>query len=536
MNDQELLQELKKQQRNNRKWLVVFAVVAFTIQLLIVGVSLVFIDSDFIARLQNENASIQRNYDYLQFVVPVLLAMGAFMATALGINRLKGLDEEVEKIESDLSKKFGEYEKNTESRIETTISSQIELKSKTFVERLKSETSAGKKDLSKIADDSRKAIKEKETAALGALEARYDGFDDKMTQTTDLIDRFNKEYSWLKNDGVIDPDSIVVESVADAHAMVENLFRKIGLSKNERVQHVNVIIKRVLSEKIVGDSADYHNLAAELARNELKGLAVKVCEIGLNFFGSDVDLIADIIQYAASIGEKAAGIKIDRYVERLERIPKVSWTWRCFEFLSDYYLSCKNYTKAKEICELYIEYLPRDERGYAQLAEVYGYILYGIRAEDKKIEILESAVKLGFTCPRCANALAGLYADRGNLDEAIRYSSIALISLAQPQPSVNYAYVLYHRALYEDRLYLKKKLEGTIDCDLRKEAMRDYREAIATNLLTPITNSQAKVRHNLLALDDSQGTKIEETDTASTVDLLELLSRLTPDQEDSDDE
>lgn len=530
--NQELLIELAQQRKSQKKWLIIFACVSFSVLIVLIVVSLAFIDSDFVLSLQNGNASVNRNYDYLQFVVPVLLAMGAFMAAALGVNRLRNLDDQIEKIEARLDKKFEQHEKSSEVSINARISAEIEKKAEDYVKKLQTVTEDSKQAIADLTEETKNKIDQERLSALGSIQQRFDGMDTRLSATQDLVNQFNNEYAWLKNSsGVIDPDSIVVQSVADAHLMLENLFRKTDITKEERVGQVRVIVKKILTEELTGDTADYHNLSAELARNELKDLAIKVCERGLQKFPDDEDLIADVIQYATAIGEKMAGIQIEDYIKRLLKIDRKSWSWRCFEFLADFYISIRDYNNAEQICEEYIKFLPRDERGYAQLAEIYDYIYTGIDAEDKKIEVLKKAVEMGFTCPRCANSLAGLYADRGELEKAIYYSSMAILSLAQDQPSVNYAYVIYRRALYEDRLFLKKRLDGITDDELLKTALADYKEVIDSKKISVTINNQAKVRYNLLAEYDSEVKKYPNSAT-SAADILSVLSQLAGEQDD----
>lgn len=531
--NQELLLELAQQRKSQKKWLIIFACVSFSVLIILVVVSLAFIDSDFVLNLQNGNASANRNYDYLQFVVPVLLAMGAFMAAALGVNRLRNLDDQIEKIEARLEKKFEQLEKSSEISINAKISAEIEKKAEDYVKKLQAVTETSERAIEDLTEEAKSKVDQERLSALGSIQQRFDGMDMRLSTTQDLVDQFNREYAWLKNSsGIIDPDSIVVQSVADAHLMLESLFRKTDMTKDERVKQVRVIVKKILTEELAGDTADYHNLSAELARNELKDLAIKVCECGLRKFPDDEDLIADVIQYATAIGEKMAGIQIEDYIKRLLRIDKKSWSWRCFEFLADFYITVRDYDNAKQICEEYIKYLPRDERGYAQLAEVYDCIYTGIEAEDKKIEVLQKAVEMGFTCPRCANSLAGLYADRGELEKAIYYSSMAILSLAQNQPSVNYAYVIYCRALYEDRLFLKKHLDDITDDELLKAALADYKEVIESNKLSVVISNQAKVRYNLLAEFDSRVKKYS-SGAPSTADILSFLNQLAEEQDET---
>ena len=535
--DRDLQQELKKQQISQRRWLIAFALVAFAVLILIIIVSLAFIDSDYILSLQSHNGSVERNYDYLQFVVPVLLAIGAFMATALGINRLKNLDDQVEKIESRLDKKFELYKNESERVINATIDNEIDEKAQSLIEQLESKTKDSKKALEEMASSNVAMLNGKEQTVIGTIDSHSGEIMKTITEADKRLDLFNAHYGWLMNsEGTIDPDAVTIESVADAHGMVESLFRKSDLTRSERAKQVRVIVQKILSENLTGDNADYHNLATELARNELKDLAVQICIRGLNSFIEDVDLIADIIQFTTQIGEKIAGINIQEYISKLLTIDKKSWTWRGFEFLSDYYIAQRKYDDAEALCKEYIKYLPRDERGYAQLSDIYGYLFAGVDAETEKINILEQAISMGFACPRCATSLADLYADRGDLEQAIRYGSIAILSLAQDQPSVNYAFVIYKRALYEDRLYLKKKLKGEADQDLLNNALQDYKDAIDSQKLTAITSNQAKVRYNILANDNPSMRKYPIGGAPFSADILNLLSQMRAEDGDDSDQ
>ena len=533
--NQVLMKELQKQRKSQRRWLIAFAMVSVAALIIIISISLVFIDSDFILHLQEKNGSIERNYDYLQFVVPVLLAIGAFMAAALGINRLKNLDDQIEKIEVRLDRRFQDFEKRSQEAINTRILTQIEEKSKSYVKSLRDITEKSQSTIVDATKHSKAAIDTERTAAMGRIQQTADSYSRKMDNTMDLISQFNDEYSWLKKyNGTIDPDSLVVQSVADAHVMIEKMYKS-DLSKDELAKQVDIVVHKVLNEGLTGDSADYHNLSAELARNELKDLSVKICNRGLEFFPEDEDLIADIIQYATLIGENKSGVSIQKYIDRLLRIDKKSWTWRCFEFLSDYYIAKREYELAKQVCDEYIFYLPRDERGYAQLAEIYGYMYVGIDAENEKIAILEKAVDMGFSCPRCANTLAKLYANRGELNKAIRFSSVSLLSLAQEQPSVNYAYVVYNRALYEDRLFLTKLLDDNKDNQLLKNALSDYKDAIESGKLSIITTNQAKVRYNLLSNYDTETPKYYPNNPTAA-DIISALSNLADSKDDECDD
>ena len=516
-------QEYKKSQR---KWLIIFAVVSFAAMLGIVFVSLLFIDSSFIVKAQQANESVNRNYDYLQFVVPVLLAIGAFMAAALGINRLKNLDDQVDKIENRLRQKFEDLSSNNDSKIETNVQKTINSTASEFKESLAKEVENGKEEITAHTEEQVSNLDAEKQLILSEIRQE----SQTIKAVNDNVEEFSRKFGWLESIEKINSD-IDVTSVADAHSFVEEIFRDTQSAKSDRVARAKIIFKKVVDGNLSGDKADYHNLAAEFARNEQKEIAIQICSCGLESFPEDVDLLADIIQFTTQIGEKKSGIEINDYVNRLNEIPMTSWTWRCFEFLTDYYISNKEYSNAETVCKNYVKYLPRDERGYAQYSEVYGFLYFGEDAESKKIEILKQAVEKGFPCPRCAHELSNIYANRGELDEAIKYSEKAILSLAQEQPSINYAYIFYNKALCEDRLFLSNKMKGTEDDCLAQNALKDYKIAIESGKLSVITTNQARVRYNILA--DMIGEDKLATSATSATDLLSLLSQLKADESET---
>lgn len=69
-NDVDFAKELLQQHKSQRRWLVAFACVSFLVLIIIIFVSLVFIDSDYINNLQNQKLSNPTSCPLLQVTRP----------------------------------------------------------------------------------------------------------------------------------------------------------------------------------------------------------------------------------------------------------------------------------------------------------------------------------------------------------------------------------------------------------------------------------------------------------------------------------
>lgn len=514
--------------------MIVFLVVTCILLILIIFVSLLFMDSSMLKNLQEGNVSVNRNIDYLQFVVPILLTTAGFFLAFLGMNRLKDIDTQVEKIRIELKEDFsGEKKQLVELRTELSENIQFEKKELQFHRNVLTESLDQKIDTktSQFKENIRNELREeKENLEKELVECREKGISDIKDTFSEFIKDikfFQERYDWLssfrENDEI--KSIMMIGSVADAHLQVEAIF---SAKPDNVVGIIRHIVDRVVTQKISGDQSDYHNLAAELARNNLYDDACRVCEVGIACLGGDVDLLADWVNYATKIG------KYDEALIAIHKLNDISynlWNWRAFDFIIDYYLSVGDLKEANKLACDFVEWMPYEDRAYFTQANILR-LLYGKKEGTiKEIEVLQHAVSLKINCPLCANRLAEIMCDIGQLKDALEYINLALKELAQEQPSINYAYVIYKRALIYDRLYYQYQCEFQSDDEHKWAylAYRDYETAINSHKLSQITANHAYVRKELLS-EFIPKEKREEVN--NNVGIEQLIKLLTEEQVD----
>lgn len=101
--NQELLRVIEENHRKDTIKMYIFFVFIFLAFLAVIGISLVFIDGSFISELRSGNTSLIKNTDYLELVLPILLAIVAAFIAFLGINRLKDMDAQVNQMRNSIS-------------------------------------------------------------------------------------------------------------------------------------------------------------------------------------------------------------------------------------------------------------------------------------------------------------------------------------------------------------------------------------------------------------------------------------------------
>lgn len=313
---------------------------------------------------------------------------------------------------------------------------------------------------------------------------------------------------------------MMIGSVADAHLQVEAIFNAKPDNVVEIVRH---IVDRVVTKKIVGDQSDYHNLAAELARNNLYDDACRICEVGITCLGGDIDLLADWVNYATKIG------KYDEALIAIHKLNDISynmWNWRAFNFIINYYISVGDLKEANKLASDFVEWMPYEDRAYFTQAKIIRLLHGKKEGTIKEIEILQQAVSLKINCPLCANRLAEIMCNIGQLKDALDYINLALKELAQEQPSINYAYVIYRRALIYDQLYYQyqRDLQSDDEHNWAYLAYRDYATAINSHKLSQITASHAYVRKELLSEFISKEKREEVNNNVGIEQLIKLLS------------
>ena len=310
-----------------KDWKRIF--VFFALAFLLVMVILVVINVFFIADLaktlsdlssmaNNGQASaitIERDgllgADYLAAVIPILLALGGSFIAFLGMNRLKIIDQ----ICSEMMKEIDLKVKSEVSVDRTSFFDQILTNIRGIQEEFLGTTVSARNDL----------ISQKEMC---------------INEIVDKFEQFSQKYAWLEATVTHKEAELDFQTISDAHKLVEQLR---NAKPDGYIRIVKKIVDRVCSiDDMSGDSADYHNLAAELARGSMYNEACRVLKQGEKKFKRDVDIHADIIEYSTKGGLDYAA----ESVQTLEATDSRIWTWRCYEFMCNYYRSIGELKKA----------------------------------------------------------------------------------------------------------------------------------------------------------------------------------------------
>lgn len=495
-----------------KKSLFTFGMVFLLVMSVIIAISVLYIAdlAKILSEIENASrdmqgmtVSIERNAllsaDYLAVVVPILLALGGSFIAFLGMNRLKMFDERIDLTRSEMLKE-----------IESKVKGEVSVDRTEFYEKiLKGIKDEQDQFFGKVRDTGCELENQKDKY-IKEIEQQYRNFDER--------------YAWLEATVKSKQADLNFYTINDAHILVEQLRDK---KPNGYVEIIRKIVDRVCgSEEISGDSSDYHNLSAEIARGSMYIESCKVLKKGLYFFQKDTDLLSDLIEYATkgSMFEDALDA-----VEQLNNIDYRIWNWRCYEFTCDYYRAIGELEKANELCDRFIEFIPDDEHGYRSKAEVVKLLYPGKKGIEASIEILEKAIEENVNCPQCANALAEMYLSSGRYEDALQASNRAVLELAQQQPHINVSYVFYNRATIQDRMFMQGMDEEFSNHLLVDRAYMDYRTALELGMLDKIVERQAQIRMKIL--ESYVTAELIEDDTRNiSRELFELLRTLKSDE------
>lgn len=503
-----------KEKFNDWKRIIVFFALAFLlvmVLLVVIGVlciaDIIKTFTDLINMANDGHApamTIERSgllsADYLAAVIPILLALGGSFIAFLGMNRLKMFDERIDQTRAEMLKE-----------IESKVKSEVAVDRVAFSDQILQGISGEQEKFLSTADDaSKNLLTQKEIC---------------IKEIADKFELFEQKYAWLEATVTHKEADLDFHTIDDAHKLVERL-------RNEKPDGYINIIKKIIDRvcdvnDMSGDSADYHNLAAELARGNMYNEACRVLKKGEKYFKKDVDIHADIIEYSTKGGLDYAA----ESVQTLEAMDSRIWTWRCYEFMCDYYRSIGNLEKANTLCDDFMRAFPNDEHGYRSKAEVFLLLYPGQDGIDKSIEILEAALAKSINCPQCANALAEQYLSMGKYTDALRAVNRAVLELAQQQPHVPAAIIFYNRATIQDRMFMQGLENSSVEPDIADAAYVDYYMALTLRLdsLSPIIAQQAIIRR--LILKDYISSECAERDGDNSKALLSLLKNLTFDSD-----
>lgn len=501
----------KKHKRPNKMTLTI-GICFLVVMVVIIIVSAIFIEHKDDVKFSFVSA------DYLAAVVPLLIAIGGFFVAFLGMNRLKSFDEEIKSIRVELDK-----------RVEEQAKKEVILSQEALLTAFGEKKEEAEKSLEGIVEEFKGNIDNEVENGIDEITKLRDSLESKLQgeikATKDSIKDFTEKYSWLAKLTKEDLQRIDFHTVEEAHKLAEKLHEE---KPNGYVTMIKNIAVRVCEkEDLSGDSADYHNLAAELARGSMYNESCDVLEKGLETFEKDVDLLSDYIEYAVKAGKygdaeskvKVLNTKTDHRL----------WTWRCYEFQIDYYRAIGDVNMADRVCDKFIEAMPSYEKAYASKAEIAKQLKPGKAGRDDSIRILENAIKKNIICPQCANALAEEYMGIGEYEKALWAADRAVQELAQEQPNINVAYVFYNRAIIKDRLFMRainEKGRNNIDDNTRllaDEAYSDYKMALEFEL-SIITSKQAQRRQKILEPYLSEAIEIDDVDKPNEERTRTLLA------------
>ncbi|MCD8007602.1 MAG: hypothetical protein LUF68_01450 [Clostridiales bacterium] len=503
---EKLLKKLEENHRKSTRRMYLFFCLIFLVFVIVIGLSLVFIDNNFISELRSGNSSLMKNTDYLEIVLPILIAIVAAFIAFLGMNRLRDMDEQMDQMRNSIDIELDkEMKRVTALRKDLVahVDDAIGQKTQDFADKMKKGLAKeSKARLQDVEDGKQRAISAIETGIGELTELIQVSGDDLAKQIQADEERrknFEDRYQWLLSN--TETSSLLLKepgSVYDVHKAVEELW-----NRNDKLDNTIALTQRYV-EKVVensstirGDADSYHNLAAECARHALYKLSCDVCEKGVEYFPGDIDLLADWVQYGAKLGNTQA--VRDGPLAKLLTIDMTHWNWRVFDFTVNFYLAVAEFDAAEQLAEDFIQYLPYEERAYRSLADVREQKYAKEEGTEKVIEALQRATNQDIACPLCANRLAEILCDCGRLEEALDSANRALRDLSQEQPSINYGYVIYRRGLIQDRLAFQMQEAGDENArHIAKRAALDYQVAIGSHRLSAITERQAKVRYGLL--------------------------------------
>ncbi len=506
-------------EKNHRKDTIgacIFFVLLLLVFVAVVGLSLVFIDGEFIEELRSGNSSLTKNTDYLELTIPILLAIVAAFIAFLGMNRLKDMDAQLDQMRSgintELDKEIRRIEslrKDLEDRIGLEVDRGAQKFSTELAEKLNGEL---REDINKLNSEMQsdvKRLKDELQSDITQLGEQMQSFDKEFGERKDEVNTlhlelekkiksFEQKYQWLASNA--EQKEMYLKEVAcvyDVHQAVEAMW-----NSEDKPDNIAELTKRYVEKVTAGDSdlrgdnADYHNLSAECARHFFYDLSCQICKVGHQFFPRDVDLLADWIQYGTKIGNIDA---VEREpLKELLKIDKTQWSWRAFDFTVDFYLAAGRFQDAERLAEQFMQYCPYEERAYYCKAEVYQQAYAGENGMNKAIDVLQSALDKNINCPMCANKLADIFSDCGQLQDALAAANRAIRELAQEQASTNYGYAVYRRALIQDRMAFQLGTDKPEGQRMAGKAMIDYQIAIASHRLSLTTQRQAGVRYSML--------------------------------------
>lgn len=273
-------------------------------------------------------------------------------------------------------------------------------------------------------------------------------------------------------------------SLEKVHLIVSQLFRNArtaersapaenGRARRDALQAQALgLIRLPIEKKIPGDHDDYHNMAAELARQDFPQLSLAILEEGMQRFPGSPDLIGSAMQYAVSSGELE---KATTYFSRLQALDESRWNWRAFTFAVKFLTVKGDEEGARRLYEAARKRLPDDERPAVQ----YAGLFERRDQKDAAVRILEQTVRDAPTAPQAALKLAEFYKDRREYRKAMDMGRRALASDALHQSRISNGATHLTIGLAGEQLWVESLRTGAGNADvLLREFLGHYSAAL----------------------------------------------------------
>ena len=215
-----------------------------------------------------------------------------------------------------------------------------------------------------------------------------------------------------------------------------------------QTRDLTAFIDTLLAQKTIpGHADDWHNLAVDIARNDYFDLACDILESGLDRFPNNPDLLGDYLQYGVSCGRIE---KCEQAYDRLNRMPRVKYTWRSFHFSAKWLTHLYEQNNDEEILDELIQrllavtsdyrrYFPNSEESYLCEADIHK-----LRKDSKKeLKALNMPLTRSLLAPKCALRLADYHFEAGDYAKSMEMIDRSLKDANQVQQAVNEAYLYY---------------------------------------------------------------------------------------------
>lgn len=435
--------------------------------------------------------------DWLKMILPLAGGAVVVIFAFLGVDRLKNFDERQDKLAKDLRDELNTLVDNAVKLVQPRLDETYQEWEKSLKEKLS--------EYDKAYDNVEKRI------------ARYDEIIGSVKQLEEVSD--------------------TIGNIAEAHSSITRLFDSTSDHSTDNAQRGRILltlVERIKMGEISGDSNDFHNFSAELARQNYFEFAADVTKKGLSIFGDDIDLLSDYTYYLHKAGRKE---NVLDGLSKLEEIDRNLWNWRAFTFyidvINDGTASKENKEKALQCVKDYKRVLPDEERAY--MAEYETFKKYGeMEAAVNALICAENSLSM---TAQCSLELSSIYRMRGEYDKAINSASRAILGQAEAQPSSNPGAAFAQRGFSRDAKIHKEILHGinieTLYTDINS-AISDYRMALDLGYSHVNIMVRIKVLQNLLPAELHE--KASDSELEARIKKLERILGLLLQKLSSDDE